>query len=150
MSIIVDAYDALRDELKTLFPDKFELVNTNEVEKSPSNTLVDGFGIRVGPARNTNRQLSDCLSVVRDMTIILTKQTFTQQLDADSKHDKNNELLEEHFIVIKRYEGNPTIGPNSLTKFIFDSDNGIENIVPGDEKYIKIEINYKMEYFEKI
>ena len=150
MSIVVEAHDALRDELKILFPNKSELVNTNDVEKSPSNTLTDGFGIRVGPARNTNRQLSDCLSVVRDMTVILTKQTFTQQLDAGSKHDIVNKLLEEHFLVIKKYEKEGTLGPNEITKFIYDSDNGIENIVPGDEKYIKIEINYKMEYFEKI
>lgn len=150
MSKIAEAYDALRDELKILFPDKFELVNPNDIEKNPSNTLLDGFGIRVGPARNTNRNTSDCLSVARDMTVILTKQTFTQQLDADSKHEIAVELLEEHFLVIKKYEAEPTLGPNEITNFIFDSDNGIENVVPGEEKYIKIEINYKMEYFEKI
>lgn len=150
MSKISDAYQALRDELKVLFPAKIELTNANEIDKNTENARINGFGVRIGPARNTNRNTSDCLSVERDMTVILTKRTFVQQLDIDSKVDKNKELLEEHFKVIKKYEAEPTLGSTNITKFIYDSDNGIENIVPGEEKFIKIEINYKMEYFEKI
>lgn len=149
MSKISDAYDALVSELVALFPDKMQLQNAIDLDSNTAEQLRDGFGIAIGPAINSNRHVSCKLSVLRDITVILTVQSFAKPLETTEKYDTIKALLEDQAQMIQKYEQSPVLGA-SVAKFLYQSDIGIEHLVAGEEKYYKIETLFKMEYFENL
>lgn len=148
MSKISTAYDELNTILIGLFPNKIQLANAISIEQNTDAALKDGYGIHIGPGLNTNRHVSCKMSLQRGMTIILTIQSFANELRTAERYVAMKALLEEHFILTKRFENDPTL--TTAGNFVFLSDAGIQQVINESNQFFKIETLFKMEYFEDL
>lgn len=154
MSNITTGFDAIKARLEALFTSGagyYQLSNPYDVDENTTSALQKGWGIAIGSASNTNRQLSCNLSLQRTMTIVLTRRRYANELDTVPKETAEKQLLEDQYILIKDLE--KAIALNSavsgLTRFQYTSDGGIESVIEGDA-FIKLVTDFEMEYFEDL
>lgn len=146
---ITDALDQIETELVALLTGYTRLPFPSVIEANTEGSLRLGFAIDVGPGVNT-KELASCKMVIeRDVSVILTRQVYAGSLDVDTKYDAVKNILEDHLIVVKHFEQNPQLG-GIVTVFDYDSDNGVEPVFADKENFIKIELNFKLKYFEDL
>lgn len=155
MSNITTAFDAIKAKMLVLFPEVsgyYQLTNPYDVEENTITMHEKGWGVALGPGTNTNRQLSCRLSVQRDITIVLTRRRYANELDTPSKESAEKSILEDQYTLIKALEKDPTINSSvsGIARFVFASDGGIETILAESDAFIKLVTVFNMEYFENL
>lgn len=153
MSNIGDAIDAIITIVQTdIFAGtKIQLNDAITIPNNTEGALTNGWGLRIGGAANTNRNISCKFSIIRDMTIILTLKTQSaSQFRTEEKYDSSKVILEDHFKLVKHFEQEPTLLFGKILQFNFVSDPGIQNVFVEkiNQSFIKIETLFRMEYLE--
>lgn len=149
MSTISTIYDNFKTILSTIYPTKRELTNPFSIEKNADQLLTNGYGLQVGNATNTNREVCNKLSVARDFTITITKQVEGINKDTASLDSAEKALLEDHLLIISECQKNAQL--NSIcSKVNYTSDTGIVEIITDQKKFLMIQILISVEYFETI
>lgn len=150
MSTISSIYDALQTLVgTTLFPTKLELVNPIDIPANADQILKNGWGIAVGNASNTFRQVSCQLSISRSFTFTLTRQIEAIHIDTAARATTEKALLEDHYTLIKELEKNAQLS-GLYKKLDYQSDNGIEEIVADKKSFLMIQTQVEVEYFEAL
>ena len=150
MSAISSIYDSIVSLLDTTYASGYtKLKNPYEIEENDNKSLNRGYGLRISPGDNSNRQISCHLSMRRDITFFNTIVNRGTERDDTIRETAEKNLLEDHFKLIEALENDPTI--NTLcAKMVYVSDNGIEQIYGEANNYLMIETTYEIEYLENL
>jgi len=150
MSTISTGFDALNTRLNTLFPSGsgwIELPNPYKPEENPDLYLRQSWGIVVGPAENSNRQVNCKFSVARTMTVVLARQYDALENDTSAKASTVKQLLEDQAVLINDMEQDVTVnGSTMYTRW--ESDGGIEYIKGETDRFLMIKTDFRLEYLE--
>lgn len=128
MSKISDIFDALVIDIAAELPNHNQLTNPYAIEENTSLSLNQGWGLAVGPAVNTFRQLSCKLSVNRSMIITVTRKFFANELNIAGKDNVVKLLLEDQFLLIKMVENETGTFSALVAKGDYSSDSGILSV----------------------
>lgn len=150
MSKIADAYNAMITRVSTLLPSHVRLPNVYRVPQNPDPYLSQGYGIQLGSAQNTNRNLGCKLSVERQMVVVISRKFYAREYDPEEKATTEKQLFEDQFLVIKDMEKDPTLNNTvMMTKYL--SDTGIQFVdAENKEQYMFIESTFSVEYLEDL
>ncbi len=150
MSRVSTLLDEAHTAVAALLPNHKRLGNPYRVEENPSTYLDQGYGIAVQPgAVNSNRTLSCQLSIVRRLTITITRKYFGNDADATRKYSTEKSLLEDQFLIIKDFEKRSPFQTYSI-RSEFESDNGIEFVYAENKPFYMIQSSFIIEYFENL
>jgi hypothetical protein len=151
MSIISTAYDALLGRVETVLDTAaqgyFRLPNPYKPDENNQRFLVKGYAIAMGGSVNTQRFVNCKFSINRTMTVILTRQYFAREDDADAKADAEKALFEDQYSLINDFEQDISInGQTMYTRYV--SDSGIEYVQGDNDKFIMLRTEFALEYIE--
>lgn len=151
MSIVSDAYDAIRTRLQVLFPEAdgyFELTNPYDVTDNTKGFLRQGWGMAFGPVTNTNLLLCKTVTTDNEVRVLITRELAAMETDVERKHDSIKALLEDLRDVINdldRADTLETIGVNILSV----STNGIETVRGDNFAYLYVELVCTVKFFDQ-
>lgn len=149
MSQISTIYDGIVTRLTTLFPNHNRLGNPYDLEVNPDTMLSIGWGLAVGPAANTERLVGCQVSLLRELTVYLTRRYHALENDAATKATTEKLLLEDLKTLVNDAENNYGIDDAStIIKYV--GDGGIEPVRESQENYLHLAVNLTAEYFETI
>lgn len=126
MSNITTAFDQMKLLMQTLFPESsgyYQLTNPYDVEENTITMHEKGWGIALGAGVNTNRELSCRLSLQRDISFVLTRRRYANELDTDSKESAEKSILEDQYLLIRELEKYPSLNNSTsgITRLRFVS-----------------------------
>lgn len=150
MSNISTIFDDFKSSVSALLSGHSQLTNPFDTAQNVESVLTRGYGIRLGPGNNTNRNISCKMSVQRELTLIITRKAYAQELNITGKESVEKQILEDQYLVIKAVQQSPTLGSSAITKIDYSSDNGIEFIFTDRDNFLKIETVFTVEYFEEL
>lgn len=149
MSQISTIYDNIQTAMATLFPTKLEMADPLNPENNDEKTLANGWGVHIGFASNTNRQLCDTYSLSRDIIITISKINAGSHRSLSIFDNTNKALLEELHQLIQTINSNTAIR-NSVSVIDWISDNGIERFSGESKQFLIIRATFRLEYFESL
>lgn len=150
MSTISDIYNEVKSRVSAKLPTHKLLPDPYIVESNPETFLEKGYSIAIKDAQNTNKQLGCKISVQRNIEIVITRKFFSTDLNRDHLETREKDLLEDHALVIKDIEKDPSLGIAETPMFTYVSDNGIETVFDDKSNFIKIVSTFSVEYFESL
>lgn len=146
---ISEIFDAMDSVLEAQLTNYAKIPNAYDIESNPNLFIQQGYAIGLGPASNTNREVSCKLSVRRTVNVLLAQQITANETDFDAFNLVVKTLFEDQYKIIKAIENDPTLNTNySVTKF--GGDGGSEFGNNGSTKYFMIEMQFDCEYFEDL
>lgn len=151
MSVVTDVYDTIHARLPTLFPSHLRLSNPYAPEENPESVIKQAYGLKVGAATNTNRNVGCKISISREYSVVFTRKYYANELDASAKASTEKLLLEDARLVENDVEQNVfLIGVANNPNIKFISDTGIEFVFAENKPFYKIEVLLLVEYFETL
>lgn len=139
-------YDAIYARVISLLTNHKELRNPRLISANDSLFLTQGLGINLGAVTNTNRELACRLSLQRQLVITNTLAVNATERNVTIRKNAEKQLLEDQLIVLKNFEGDPTLsGVTDSIRFLFD--NGIEEVFAESGNFIMIQSTFDFEYF---
>lgn len=149
MSKISDIYDGLHTLISGTLTSYTQLTNPYQREDNSNLFLEKGYGLAVSSGVNTNRKIGGKKSYQRSFLLVLTNLLPVTTHDTDAKETAEKALLEDHASLITAFEQNPTLTNNAALSIALNDD-GIEFLDADRMKYISLEIDITVEYFENI
>ena len=152
MSKATDVFDALVARLAAVLPAHKRIENPYVIENNSERVLNKGQGVAFGPAENTQRRLTNQLSVARDFLVTITRKTIKKKTDSSGRAEDIQLLFEDQKLVLDDIEKNTTLLDSTLSvaKSDYISDNGLEFIFTEKDNFIKIESVIRVEYIEDL
>lgn len=152
MSNFTNLYDGIKTRIETVLPASsgyMRLYNPYELNRNPENVLRKAWGIAIGGATNTNRQLSCSISIRRDLVVTLTRKALAVDNDAVSKTTTEKDLIEDQLLLIKDFCDNSDL-PNTIGIINYESDTGVIRIFDEKENFLALQTTFSIEYFEYV
>jgi hypothetical protein len=147
MSNISTIYDALISRIEALLPNHQRLGNPYNISDNPDPYLVQGYGLALRNAVNTERLLNCSVSIQRNFTLHLTRRFIANPNDADQKATTEKLLLEDLKTIAHDMEENFQLS-DDVAYFKYVSDNGIDTVRDTQENYLVLSVELQCEYFE--
>ena len=138
MSNVSIVYDAILARLGVLFPTKYRIPKTNNLENNNANLMRNAYGIKVDsvslePSEFCNYAYSVNIGVILSEEIVATDSQYEQE-DTAAKN-----LLEDMNTVIKDFIASNQINIEAnVEKIDFVSCNGVESIVGTKNNFVYI------------
>jgi hypothetical protein len=145
---VTTLYDAFVTAIGSVLPQHTRLSNPYKPEENPDLLKKKGWGVRVGPGTNTNRVMCPETFIARTFTVVITRLYEAREGDGAAKAVTEKQLAEDAILMVKYVEANQNIGGASTSGFV--SDNGIEYVQSDTDKFLKIELEFQIEYFETL
>lgn len=138
MSKVTDIYDAITNEMATLFPTKKLLFNPYRIEDNPNFVLIDGYGVAVGPSESPDLQFNT-VSQSRAFDISITKQVVKTNDNTVATDTQVKALLEELNSTLLRFCNADQLSVElSIDAMEIGGCSGIEFIQGESERFIFI------------
>jgi hypothetical protein len=150
MSEISSIYDAVKARVAAKLTTHKLLPDPYTLESNPETFLEKGYSIAVKEAENSNRQIGCKISVRRNIEIAITRKFFTTDLNRDHLETREKDLLEDHALVIKDIEKDPSLATSESPMMVYVSDAGIQTVFDDKSNFIKIVSTFSVEYFESL
>ena len=156
MSNISQAYDDIISVIESVLPNHKALINPYRPELNDDLTFEKGWGLTFGSGINTNLQLGCRLSIDRTFGLVLTRKVFAGQLQRSINavtvsRDTEKSLLEDHCLVLKEFETNPTITDSQvITKLVYQGDAGLEFVRTERTDLLILTSQLTLTYFEEL
>ena len=148
MSKITDYYNALNALIQTELPSYVGIPNPYELEQNPNIFLQQGYAIGFGDGNNPEPLLNCKYSYNRTILLALTKQVTANITDFDGMSADALQLLEDLHKLLLAIEKENNLGGASSSRIA--SDPGVQLLVFGEAKYLALQIQITIQYFESL
>ena len=142
-------YDAIVTRIETVLPSHTRLPNPYKINENAEPFLRQGWGIALGGANNTNRELACRMSIARTFDVSIVRKFYSVEGSVDNKETVEKQLVEDQILLIKDFCDNTAL-PNSFGIVNYDSDGGIEYVSGERDNYLVLRTSFNVEYFESI
>jgi len=150
MTDISNIFDAYEDVIAAVLPSYYKIPNGYDIAANSQLFFKSGFAISIGPATNTNRQLSCQISIEREITVTLVLQLTAALTDFSGFNTVVKNLFEDQYKIIKAIEKDQTLNDGGGNNSIFTSDGGLEFVDAAQAKYFQVRTIFQTEYFENL
>jgi len=124
-----------------------QLSNPYAIDENSHLTLKQGFGVAVGPGRDTERYVGCLVTWERLFTIILIRQVLTTQNNVTAREVIDTALLDDHDKLRKAFYLDSTLSGKAIVSTVSD-DGGVFYAGDQEEKFLGLELTLKIEYQE--
>lgn len=146
---VSSVYDALVTLIGTTLSSYTKIMNPYIPEDNAEIFMVKGYGVGFGAATNTERLLACKLSVLRNFKVVLINQVVVTDHDELGHAALEKSILEDSIKILSALETDTTLNGNAVkSKYVTDS--GIEFLEGDRTKYLLLEIDVEIEYFENL
>lgn len=149
MSKVSTVYDAMITRITALLPNHARLGNPYAPASNASLFLKQGYGVKIGPARDTNRIISNQKIIAREYTVVVTRKFLALENAPETKATTEKQLLEDAYLLVKDFETNTTINETAVMTS-YTSDGGIEFIDKEKDHFLIVETVFTVEYLENL
>lgn len=149
MSRISDIHDQMISTIESTLTGYMRLPNPYEPSENTSLYLRRGFAVGFGSATNTERMICEKVTIGRTMTVVLINEILTTETNSASRGSFEKLLMEDVFTLIKTFENDVDLS-GTTTRIKYSNDSGIQYVESESERYILVEINFSLEYFENL
>lgn len=149
---ISTAHSNLLTRLDALFSSSSDwqrIPNPYDVPANSETFLRKGYGVQINEGANSHRVLSSQLSIDRVFGIVLSREVFKTDGDADGYAQVALDLYEDLQTVIKDFEKNTTLNTGQ-TFFEYVSDEGVRPIRGEDFSILYLVSRFKTIIFEDL
>lgn len=145
MSGISSAHEAIVTRLAATLSGYTRIANPYVIEANPELLLKKGYGVRIGPAVNTNLQFAD-LTLGREFTVVLSRKVDAHEHDGAAKGSAEKSLMEDLLLVTKDLVTHGSLnGDSVVTATNYQGDSGVSF---AGEGIIYTEAEFRVDYFE--
>jgi hypothetical protein len=145
---IENIISALNTEIASQLSGYARIPNPYFLEANNQLFLNKGYGIVVGPGRDTERYVSCLVTWERSFTIIISNQITTTENNIDAREALEKAILVDHDKLIRAFYANTSFSGQSMKCQVSD-DGGIEPFVTADNaKYFVMNLSLLVEYQE--
>lgn len=149
MSNFTTVYDQIITTLETLFSDKKELPNPDNLLDNPDPELADGFGVIIGPALHADFDYTEFYEN-RDITIIFTESVVRLEGDEVNFKTIKKNIIEDTVTLKKDFLANDQISvASSIQQIDLVTSTGVD-IIPGKEKILTASVTFTFGISETI
>jgi len=149
MSNFSSLYDAIVTRVVTVLPSHTRLPNPYKISENAEPFLRQGWGIAMGSATNTNRELSCRLSIRRDFTISITRKFYALESNVANKESVEKQLMEDMILLVRDFYNNTSL-PGVLGIVGYENDSGINYVLSEKDNFFVLPITFSVEHFETI
>lgn len=149
MSQISTAYDALNTRIAALLTSATRLPNPNKPDENAKLFLKNGYGVKIGPATSPRKHVGSQIALQREFSVVLVREFFALESSATGKSDMEKTLMEDQLTVLKDFEKNTTLN-DVVTMTQYVSDTGIQYLLTETDRFIMVETNFLIDYFETL
>ena len=152
MSGVSTAFDAFTTRLGTLFTTGSgyrQLTNPYDLEDNNVQFLRKGWGLAVGAASNTNRELCGKITVRRIFRVVLSRSLDSLEHDIASKDTVVKLMLEDAKTVITDFERRFRLS-DDFYNTAYETDSGIQSLRGDDFSILTLELTFNVEFFDSI
>lgn len=136
MTKISEVYDAVLNELATLYPSKTKIPNPYSLEDNQQQFLRDGYGLTVEGNSRVEGEFKS-ISLEYSMTVIVTKEIVRTDSDDQLIDVTTKELLEDIFAGQKRFFQVDELGISDKIRIMdLGSSATYETFVAGNNNFI--------------
>jgi hypothetical protein len=149
-SKITSVYDAILDELESLYPNKTRVPYPYSLADNNARFLIDGYGFTIGPANFEQFEFCNFMTS-REVTVVLTKEIFRTDSDAITVDDVAKSLLESVYDVQKLfYSYNELNVPSDIAKVDISSVSGMEQVLSGRQSFLTMSASFNFFILENL
>lgn len=149
MSKFSTVYDQIITTLATLFADKTELSNPDNLLDNPHSELCNGFGVVIGPASPNDFDFSEFYES-RDFTIIFTEEVLRLEGDETAFKTIKKNIIEDTILLKKDFLANDQIEvQSSIQQIELVISSGVD-IIPGKEIILTASVTFSIGISETI
>lgn len=150
MSKISTVYDALITELEALFPSKTRIPYAYSLADNNARFLINGYGLTVGSSNFEQFEFCNFMNA-RDITVVVTKEVFRTDSDAQVIDDITKDLLEDIYEVQKLfYSYNELNVPNDIAKVDIGSVSAVEEVTSGKQSFLSMAASFQFLIIESL
>lgn len=148
-TVIENIYDQLVTAIDGLLTDYTRLPNPYQIEANTYLHLRQGYGIAIGPAVDTEREIGCKMYWERNFGIVLVRKLGATQNNTAARVLIEKDILNDHDTIVKYFYNNQTLG-GYTAKIRVDGDSGISFIDASDLKFLTMEVSIFVEYSDTI
>lgn len=149
MSKISDIHQHYLDRLAAVLPDGYaRLSNPYKPEESANLLLKQGYGVLIGQSTTASQSIQPKVLHRRTMSIVLTREYLALHNDAASKALVEKQLVEDAALIQIDLQKDSQLSGLAL-RSSWLGDDGIEYVSQETERFLKIKIDFLVEYFEE-
>lgn len=150
MSKVSSVYDALVTELSTLFPSKTRIPYAYSLVDNNARFLIDGYGLTIGSSSFEQFEFCNFMNA-REVSVVVTKEVFRTDSDAQVIDDITKELLEDIYEVQKLfYSYNELNVPNDIAKVDIGSVSAVEEVNSGKQSFLSMTASFQFFIVESL
>lgn len=149
MSRVSDLYEKMITKIEATLTSYTRMPNPYEPSENPSLFMRQGFAVGFGPALNTERMVCDKVTIQRTMNVLLVIQVLSTEMNSSGRAAFEKTIMDDAFSLIKAFENDVDL-TGSTTTIKFEGDSGIQYVEGDSEKYLFLETNFNVEYFENL
>lgn len=151
MSKVSEVYDNMIARLAAVLPQHNRLAIPSVVEVNPEPFLRQGYGVKLGQGRNTERYIDSHMSTARSLTVVLTREAVMLANDPEGFAAAEKALLEDAVLVQKDFESHETLNSNFISNTKYVNDSGVDMIasLEGSGVFLVCEVTFETEYFDE-
>ena len=149
MSNFSTVYDQIITTLTTLFADKVELNNPDNLLDNVDSDLRNGFGVVIGPASPNDFDFNEFYES-RDITIIFTEEVIRLEGDETAFKTIKKNIIEDTVTLKRDFLANDQIGVScNIQQIELVTSSGVD-IIPGKEKILTASVTFSIGISETI
>lgn len=150
MSKISTVYDRLLVELEALYPNKTRIPYPYSLADNNARFLIDGYGLTIGSASFEPFEFCDFMNN-REVSVVITKEVFRTDSDANVIDDITKSLLENVYEVQKLFYSYNELGiPNDIAKVDIGSVSAVEEVLTGKQSFLSMTATFNFFILEKL
>lgn len=150
MSKVSIIYDKIVEELALLYPDKTRIPYAYSLADNNARFLINGYGLQFGSSTFEQFEYCDFMNN-REVTVVLTREVFRTDSDAEVIDDISKGLLENVYEVQKLFYSYNELGIEpEIARVDIGSVSGIEEVVSGKQSFLSMSASFNFYILEKL
>lgn len=153
MSNFSTLYDNMKTNIGTVLSAHTWLSEAQVIGENNEQSLRKGYAIQIGSGVQGDLHIGCDVSIVREITITITREHFALELNRDQKYTVEQALLDDQLLVIKEIEKDPaqSYGISAqVANLKFLGDSGIERIFEDKKNFLMIRSVFSLTYLESL
>lgn len=151
-SKISQIIDFLEEQLSEALPDHAQLLDPDDLENNPAESLKQGVSWGVDEAENSEREIpANSYWYRRNFTVVIVRSALSLYSDGATKKQAVKDILEDLNLVLLKLKGSRVVivnGAQVAFDFKFVRDSGPRPIALNDVQHLFIELTVSAEYRE--
>ena len=146
-----DVYDSLVLRLAALYPSKTPLPYPYSITDNPTQFQKDGYGVKVGPASNSELTTDYSSAVDHSISVVLTREVYGFTGTESTLVAETKAIYDDMYLLKNDLLDLSRVSPMFQGETVdYESDSGIEDITGDQQRFISLEVVFTFDLTQEI